>query len=82
MAMDWLAQNVESQMGQIRERLGKAKSKRGKSTQENAAADLHEKVQTYERIFQKTLHGLKDSTKDLKAARVMTTLGRLGSLSA
>lgn len=82
MAMDWLAQNVESQMGQIRERLGKAKSKRGKSTQENAAADLHNKVQTYEHIFQKTLQGLKDSTQDLKAARAMTVLGKLGSLSA
>lgn len=82
MAMDWLGQNVESEMGQIRERLGKAKTKRGKGTQENAASDLHDKVKTYEGIFNKTLQGLKDSTKDLKAARVLTALGKLGQLSA
>ena len=82
MAMDWLAQNVESEMGQIRERLGKAKTKRGKSTQEDAASDLHDKVKTYEGIFSKTLQGLKDSTQDLKAARVLTALGKLGKLTA
>ena len=82
MAMDWLAQNVESEMGQIRERLGKAKTKRGKSTQENAASDLHDKVRAYEGIFSKTLQGLRDSTEDLNAARVMTALGKLGKLTA
>ncbi len=81
MAMDWLAQNVESEMGQIRERLSKAKTKRGKTTQNDAAADLQAKVQHYESIFNKTLTNLKDSTKDLKSARVLTALSRLGSVA-